>query len=474
MIQPRSLRLIKNYLFLSSGELLSKLVTLASVAYLARVTGPASFGLVEFSGSVLLCASLIVDNGFGLYGAREIAKNPQHTNTLVSEIVLVRLVLGGLAYLAVVAFAFWLDRSLLVTQMLLVYGLSLFGLPFFLQWVFQGHQRMQTVAVFHLIRQSVYAVFVFLFVRSAAQILYAGVAELAGVLAAAGFGIWMYHYQLHGKWQIPSKINNQIFKEGIPIGLSQIFWTVRLFGATVLLGIIALPEDIGFFGSAMRVQISLYSFVYLYFYNLLPALSQAWLSKDGSFRELENRSIRLVAWLATGCSLIVFLAAPVIIQLIYGAEFTPAVIVLQILVGVLFFAALSGHYRFGLIAAGHQKAEMVASGVGALVVFVLIPIGYSLIGVAGAAAGLLVAELIVWLITWGWSRWKLSIKGHLRFLVKPGAAGLITSVILVLLPVPSLWWQLILVTVTFAGLAVIFEPSVRPFIYRLFTKNTIV
>jgi O-antigen/teichoic acid export membrane protein len=471
MIVTRPPGLIKNYLFLSGGELLSKVVTFAAIAYLARIAGPAGFGLVEFAGAVLLCAGLVVDQGFGLYGAREIAKDPQRTDSLAREVITARTILALLAYMGVIGFALLLNRSLLVTQMLLVYGLSLVGLPFMLTWVFQGHQQMKTVAVIQIIRQAVYAGVIFIFVRSATQILFAGVAELAGVVAAALYSIWIYRsrYQvrglrashLHPNWQSRFKISKQLFQEGVPIGLSQIFWTMRMFGATVLLGIIAQPEEVGYFSSAMRIQIALHSFIFLYFFNLLPSLSQAWLRKDESFKRLEDHSLQLVAWLAMVGGLTAVLVMPVIIRGVYGIEFSLAVIVMQILVGVLIFAALSGHYRFGLVAAGHQKAEMGTSALGAVVALVAVPIGYFWQGITGAAIGLVIAECVVWLTTWVWSKLTLGLDGHLRLLIRPAAAGLVCTACAIWLPVSSTWVRLTLVLVLFTGLAVILEPAAR-------------
>jgi O-antigen/teichoic acid export membrane protein len=467
----KPLDLAKNYLFLSSGELFSKIITFVAVAYLAQLLGPADFGIVEFSGAVLLCASLIVDQGFGLYGAREIAKNSDNTGQLVTEVVSARIILSLLSYIAIVAFAYILNRSQLVTEMLLLYGLSLIGFPFLLQWVFQGYERMRTVAAIQVIRQGVYAGVIFTFIRSPQQILVTGLAELAGVVAAALYGIWIYTSKLHGMWQRKFTISKRLFLEGTPIGLSQIFWTLRMFAATIILGIIATPKEVGYFAGAMRIDIALHSFVFLYFFNLLPTLSQTWSNHDHSFQLLERQSLKLVAWLSFGSGIFLFLAAPVLIRFIYGNAYTPAVMVLRILVGSLILAALSGHYRFGLVASGHQKAEMGASGLGALVVLITIPIGYFQLGIIGAAFGLLLSEFVVWTTTWAWSSWKTDLKGHLGILVKPFAASLIAAGALAWLPVNSLWVEIIMSGFLFFGLACIFEPGLRKKALRLIQEQ---
>ena len=75
--------LVRNFLSLSGAEAVTKVATFFAFAYLARLCGPAGFGYVEWAGTVLMCASLIVDQGFSAYGAREIAKSPEKTAHLV-------------------------------------------------------------------------------------------------------------------------------------------------------------------------------------------------------------------------------------------------------------------------------------------------------------------------------------------------------------------------------------------------------
>jgi O-antigen/teichoic acid export membrane protein len=123
-------------------------------------------------------------------------------------------------------------------------------------------------------------------------------------------------------------------------------------------------------------------------------------------------------------------------------------------------AAISGHYRFGLIAAGRQKAEMMTSVVGALVTITLIPIGYFWIGLTATGVALLIAEIAIWLSAWWWARRTLGMTGHARLLVRPaigaglalGAAWLAPVVVEVRV---ALAWAIL------AALALALEPEIR-------------
>jgi O-antigen/teichoic acid export membrane protein len=390
-------RLGRNFAWLAVAEAGSKVLTFAAIAYLARVVGPDRFGYVEFAISVLLIAGLVVDQGFGPYGAREIARTPARTRPLVTEIVAARILLAGLAYLAVTTLALLLGRASPAGTLLLLYGLGLLALPFLLQWVFQGHELMWPVALMQIIRQAVYAVVIIGFVRTPEQFWLAAVAETLGAWAAAGLGLLLYRRALGGKMQVRFRFSRQLLTEGVPIGLSQMFWTARMFGATAILGIVATPSDMGYFGAAMRILLAAHTFVWLYFFNLLPALSRGWTQADGSYHALVSRSMRLVGVLGPLVALAWVAFSGSATTVIYGVQFAPAAAPLRWLAGVWLLALLSGHYRFGLVAAGRQQAEMVCSALGAVTALAAIPGGYLLGGPAGAAAGLLLAEGTVWL-----------------------------------------------------------------------------
>jgi O-antigen/teichoic acid export membrane protein len=444
----------KNFLSLAGGESVSKLLTFAAFAYLARVLGPDGFGLVEFAGSVMLCAGLIVDQGFGPYGAREIARAPQRTVELVSEIVSARIILAIVAYIGVALFALALRRSPVLTQLVFIYGASLFVMPLLLQWVFQGHEQMRTVAVSQVIRQVLFAATVFACVRDASRIWIAGVAEVAGACGAAGYCLAMYRRRFGGAIRLRLFFSRRLVREGVPIGLSQMFWMIRMFGATLVLGIIAPAEDVGFFASGQRILIALHAFVWLYYFNLLPSFARAWQQQGSVLREQLRRSLHGVAWVSAATGVAWVLIAPAVTTAAYGKAFAPAGSVLQWLAGVCVVAALSGHYRFGLIAAGQQTAEMVTSVIGAVTALVLIPVLYRRAGPAGVAMALLAAETAVWLTAWGFARATLEVRDHGALLVRPALAGALALGVVRVLPWSSDVLRAALAFLTVAALAV--------------------
>jgi PST family polysaccharide transporter len=452
--------LFRNLLSLTGAELAGKLLTFAAFAYLARVAGPDGFGFVEFALSVLLCASLLVDQGFSPYGAREIAKAPQHTSALVSEIVGARCLLALGAYAAVALLAWNLERGTIIPRLLLLYGVSLFAMPFLLQWVFQGHDRMTIVATSQVVRQATFAGVVFAGVHQPAHLWVVAAAEVAAVASAAGYTVIMYRRRFGRLARPRFAISGQLLREGVPIGLSQMFWVARMVGATFIVGLVAVPTDLGFFAGAQRILVALHAFVWLYFFNLLPTMARAWHESPATFHRLIATSLRGVAWCAAGGGLVWVAFAPAAMRIAYGSAFAPAGPTLAWLAGVCVGAAVSGHYRFGLIAAGRQTAEMLTSALGAVAAVSLIPLGYRLAGPSGVAMALCAAEAVVWGSAWWCGRQLLGLRQHVALLWRPVLVAALALLIFWATPLVSVILRLVLALAAFVTLALLLDRRV--------------
>ena len=428
------MNLIKNFLFLTGGEVLSKILTVVAIAYVARVVGPTGFGYIEFAISVSLLGGLLVHQGFGLYGAREIARDPDRTERLIAEITTIRFALAALAYVGLLLFVYLVDRPPVSEQLVLLYGLCLLLMPLGLQWVFQGHEKMHAVAALQLVRQAVFAAIVFALLRDADGIWAVAVAEIVAVAAFATVSIWFYRLYFGKLIPFPFAFSDSLIREGAVIGLGRLSWSARILGATAVVGLFASDEDVGYFAAAMRVLIALHVFIWLYFINLLPTLSRAWQTGPEELRRQVTTSMRLTCWLSLAAGVVWILLAPGAISVVYGNEFSPAALVLQVLGLVCVCAAIHGHFRFGLIAASRQRDEMVTSVLGTLVSLPLIPLSYWKFGLIGPALALVAGEIVIWVSAAWYSRQRLQLDSGLRFLVLPGICAVVILGAVPLLP----------------------------------------
>jgi O-antigen/teichoic acid export membrane protein len=393
--EPR--RLAINFLFLSCGESLAKLLTFASFSYMARTLGPWNYGIVEFTLALMVFFTLPVDLGLGSYGAREIARNPQNADRLLHEITGLRLMLALCSIAALGIFIAVIHKSVELKLLLMLYGLSLLGGPFLLQWFFQAHDQMHWVGGASIIRQAVFALFVFAICRKGAPLIYIGFAEIASVTVVAAFCMYVTRHQMDFAWPLPDLRISHLtkhFREALPIGLTEVAWAFMWYFCTVLLGFIFADRSLGWFGASHRALMALHTFVWLYFFNLLPSISRCVALPKQQLLDLMDHSIRFAAWIGLLAAGMLSTMAPLLLGLIYGPAFRAAAGSFGVLAWMLPVAMLSGHHRYILIAYNQQGKLLVCTAYSAaaavLLGFALVP----LYGGVGAAWALLMANVI--------------------------------------------------------------------------------
>jgi len=399
--EPR--RLAINFLFLSGGECTAKLLTFASFSYLARTLGPWHYGLLEFTLAIMVFFTLPVDLGLGSYGAREIARAPQNAARLLHEITGLRLMLALCSMVALVAFIAVIHKSVELKMLLALYGLSLLGGPFLLQWFFQAHDQMHWVGIASIVRQAGFAVLVFLICRGKSSLVLIGLVECVSVAAVGTFCVYITRYKMHFAWPWPdirlSRLMGHL-REAFPIGLTELAWAFMWYFCTVLLGFIFADVSLGWFGASHRALMALHTFVWLYFFNLLPSISRCVALPVQQLLALMDRSICFAAW--TGLFAVGFLSAfaPLLLTIIYGPAFRAATSSFTVLAWMLPVAMLSGHHRYILIAYNHQRMLLVCTAFSAVAAVVLGFLLVPLYGGVGAAWALLIANVLNFILVY--------------------------------------------------------------------------
>ena len=393
--EPR--RLAINYLFLSGGEFTAKLLTFASFTYLARVLGPLNYGSVEFTLAAMVFFTLPADLGLASYGAREVARHPDRASRLLHEITGLRVALTLGSMLALGIFILVIHKSNELKILLALYGVSLLAGPFLLQWFFQAHDQMHWVGIASIVRQAGFAGLVFLTCRRGSPLSYIGFIECASVAAMTVFCLYVSRHRMGFAWPWPDlhviRLMGHI-REAAPIGLNELAWAFMWYFCTVLLGFIFPDRSLGWFGASHRAVMALHTFVYLYFFNLLPSISRCAALPHKYLLELMDRSIRLGAWASLFLAALLTALAPQLLTLMYGPPFRPASHSFSILVWMLPVAMLSGHHRYILIAYNHQKTLLRCTAYSAAVAVLL---GFALVPFyrgPGAAWALLIALLL--------------------------------------------------------------------------------
>jgi O-antigen/teichoic acid export membrane protein len=390
------------YLTLFGGEAFSKLCVLLAFAYLARALGPRDFGIVELAISVTIFFVLGVENGLGSYGARLVSESPERISQLVPKVILLRACLGVPAYLLILAGS--RHYGLPGLGIVAIYGGTVLITPFFTQWVFQGLRQMQWVAIGTAVRYLTFAALVFLLVKPHSDVRLVAVAELCGVAVLATFQAVLLYGVLKVRLNWRGSLGGAfaMFRETWYLGASDITWAGLWYSPSLVIGFMGLAatEYVAWLAAAVRIVMALHTFVYLYFFNMIPNLTKELAEGIDGWRDLIERSLSTSIWPACLIALGGTLVAPLIITAIYGPDYVDAVLPLQIVIWMIPVTWFSGHFRFTLIASGHQRLEFAASAVAATITASLAVVFVFLWGSPGAALALLAGGVVNTVLAW--------------------------------------------------------------------------
>jgi O-antigen/teichoic acid export membrane protein len=379
--------------------LVSKVLGFLAFAYLARATGAAAYGSIEFAASLASFFGMIIDGGLDAIGVREAHRSPDRVPDLAARIPAIRLLitLAALPLLGGVAWA--AGESFETTILAWMFGLSLFAAPWKQVWLLQSRSKMLGVAVGDVLQMFVLYAGVRFLVHSREDLLWLGAVQMASMLGIAAYYLayqQRYIAPIRLRWSIAE--TGQLIRSGLPIGLANMVWAFHQYLPVVLMIAIAGAEATGYFGASHRLVLSLLTFSYVYHFNLFPEMARRAATSAEGLDSLLRSSFRVVAWCGCGLALVLTISARPILTVLYGTSFAESAPSLAVMSWILPITILGGHARWTLISVGHQRFVFWSQAAGVLTMLVSGPILIAWFGVVGASVAMVLACLAVWLV----------------------------------------------------------------------------
>ena len=418
----------RDFLALSGGELVSKAAGFVAFAYLARVLAPEAYGAAELAVALALCFGFVVDFGTGVIGAREVSRDRSRAEALAAQVPAARLLVALAAIPLMGLTAVAMGQPPETVQLVWLFALSLLAAPWRQQWLLQGVERMAWVSAGNATRMLVFALGVLLAVRGPDDLLAVGMVEIA---ASALLAIYFVAVQrrlvtrVRLSFSLPAIA--RLWREGLPLALNDVLWAATQYVPTMLVAGFVGGAALGWFGAAHRIVLSLWSFGWLYHFNLFPALTRSLAESPEAFQDLAQPSLRATAWFSVGGCLVGSLLADPLCRLVYGESFAASAPALSVMVWILPATLLAGHAHAALVAGGLQRLALYAQIGGAVVMIgggvVLIPAA----GPLGGAAAMVLSSCVAWAVSHHLASRLVAPMPLSGVILKPAAAAAATA-----------------------------------------------
>lgn len=387
-----------NLSFLALGQGVGGILLFVAMAYLARTLGPHNFGIIGFAEGVLVFFLGLTSFGLDYIGIREIAKAREKARYFTNIIVSMRLLLALVSFILLAVFILFIRKPLIIKYVALIYGASLFFAACLLDWVFQGLEKMQFVAVSSITKAVVFASGVFLFVSNQEDIINVAIVYFLAWMMAVIVSLFFYTRA----FELPKLMNDfsaykSFLKDSLPLGfLISVGWVMHYFDSTLLF-LWKGEAEAGLFNAAFRPIVLIIAGLTMYFNATFPIISRSAVDNLDTLKKVMNASIGglltiLLPFIAIGAY-----SSDYIINKIYGEQFIYGANIFSILLlWPILVCIISGYGRI-LLACNKQRYI----GWGALISAILnITLNLSLIpmlGGLGAASAKVGADFVTFL-----------------------------------------------------------------------------
>ena len=369
---------------------------------LARRLGASGFGTLQFALAVMAYPLIMVDLGLTTFGLREIARGSSSPD-LVRRVVGARLTLlaGTLVVLAAVAIFTPLATELRTVVVVLSLGLPAAALN--ARWVLQGERRFGRAAVVDVATTGTQLLAVLVLVSWGGHASTAAVALTLAAWTTTTISLLLAGRRSRFRPRIGPDTRATILRS-LPLGAAAIAITVYYSIDTILLGIFRGADEVAYYAAAYRVILPVLALAGAVGTVAIPHLSylvaSAAPSVDRTVAGLSRKMILVALPMAVGGAL----AAEPIIRLVYGPEFSPAVVPFQILVWSIVTVYANAAFAFLLLARGGDRRYLMAVSAGAVMNVGLNLVAIPLAGMMGAAVTTIASELtVLGLLLW-WTR----------------------------------------------------------------------
>lgn len=354
--------------------------------------------------------SMVVEFGLATLATRDLSQDSAAASAYLHAITKARLVFGGVAFVALVAFAPLLSDDPRIVSGLVISAPLVIILPLYSTFtaLFKARGAMWPIPYLNLGMLAAQVILTALFLASGGDILEALIANVvtSALQLAAAWALWRWRFERHAARVVGGVALSDLVRRAWAFALAALFAALQVRLSIILLEQLAGTEAVGYFAAANRFVEAGRMIPNAFFGALFPALSSL-AAQPIRLQRTFSRAMWGLGAFGLLAALGAFVAAPALIEFSYGSAFLPTVPVLNILMVALVLSLLRGGRTLYHYAQGREQQVNLVNG---MVIVIQTALSLWLIprlSASGAAWALVVVEAAALALLWRDFRWML-------------------------------------------------------------------
>lgn len=394
-------RIARNNLFLLSGQITNIVLGFFYFVYMARYLGAKDLGILSFAISFTVILGLIGDLGLSSLTTREVSRDQSLAPKYLGNIFSMKILLAIINIVVAAIVINILGYSEQTIRVVYIITLSNIATNFTQMFnsIFQAFERFEFQSFGVILNTILMAIGVFFGVNQNFDLIYFAFTYLIvnAITLAYSFLVCLKEFMIPGlktDWNFWKKIA----LESIPFWLNSVFVIIYFKTDMVMLSMMKGDAAVGWYAASYRLIDSLCFIPVVFMSTMYPVFSRFHVSSRDSLEFAFKKSFKLLAIIAIPIGIGTTILAERIIVLIYGIQYTPSVVALQILIWASVLSFINYTPSTFLTSTNRQRTLMIFTFIGAslniILNFILIPrFSYS-----GAAIATVSTELVVGLL----------------------------------------------------------------------------
>ena len=387
---------VNNAAWLIGGKIAQMAISLIVGVITARYLGPSNYGLIGYATAYTAFFNAFCTLGINSLLVKEFIDNPQKEGTIIGTSLVFRAISSLMSAFVIISIVCFIDSG--ETTTIAVVALCSIGVVFnvfevFNYW-FQAHLRSKITAMATLLAYFVTSVYKIILIIMGKSVILFAFATSVDYICIAIFLFFAYikngGKKLNFSWEYGKNLLSRSYYFILPGIMVAVYGQVD----KLMLKQMISKTEVGYYSTAVAVC-GMWCFVLsAVIDSVYPSIMQA-NGKDEELFKTRNRQLyAFVFYISMFVSVMFLIFSPLVIKILYGAEYSGAVAPLRIITWYTAFSYL-GVARNAWIVCKDKQKYLKYIYIGAAVMNVILNIIFiPMWGASGAAVASLAAQIL--------------------------------------------------------------------------------
>lgn len=388
-------RVVKNAEWIMAGKIIQMLVNVVVGLITARYLGPSNYGLINYAAAYTAFFSSICTLGINSVLVKEFVDAPEDEGIIIGTTLSLKSISSLLSAITIMGISIVVDDGETTTQ--LVVALSSIGVVFqifetFHYW-FQAKLQSKTAVAATLIAYTITSAYKIILLIKQSSVIYFAFATSVDYICLAVILIFCYKYYGGRKLTFSKQYAVSLLKKSSHFILPGLM--VAIYGQTdkMMLKHMISDAEIGYYSTATSIC-NMWCFVLSAIIDsMYPPIMEAYKNSPKDFEKKNKLLYAMVFYIAVAASLFFTVFGGVVVRIMYGQEYLPAVAPLRVVTWYTAFSYLGVARNAWIVCMNRQKYLKYIYAASAAVNVVLNLLLIPSMGASGAAVASLIAQI---------------------------------------------------------------------------------